>query len=288
MSVLYFGDPRGAIHLIEGGARVCGMVHGRGGGVGSRRLPALLDGVPRWRKPDLEDPQIIAALAATKPTLIVSCFYPRRIAEAVLALAPGINVHPSDLPRWRGPDPCYWAIREQDAHTAICVHQLETGLDEGAIIHREQVEIGARESGGHLATRMEARAAELVAEIALKMLDGEVFAAQTQTGETSWAPLIDPDAVEIDWTAEPAVVDAFIRAASPEPGAFTGIGDELLVVFSGTCVEAGKFAGLPPGTTYVRKGQAYVRCGKTGAYRLGWLRLGRRRITGKHLATLLV
>ncbi len=288
MSVLYFGDPRGAIHLINGGATLGGMVHGRGGGVGSKRLPGMLHGVPRWRKPDLEDPQIVAELAATKPTLIVSCFYPRRIPEVVLDLAPGINVHPSDLPRWRGPDPSYWTIRSQDPHAAICVHQLETGLDEGAILYREQVEIGPRESGGQLATRLEARSAELVSEIALRIIGGAQIEAKPQAGAVSWAPLIDPDAVEIDWTQEPAVIDAFIRAASPEPGAFTGIGDELLVVFSGTCVAAGKFAGLPPGTPYVQKGHAFVRCGKAGAYRLGWLRLGRRRITGKHLATLLV
>ncbi|MCA9546814.1 MAG: methionyl-tRNA formyltransferase, partial [Myxococcales bacterium] len=115
--ILYFGDPQGALALLDRGVPLVGVVHGRPGGPGWQALVPRVRHLPRWFKPDLEAPEVVAALAALKPTLLVSGFYPRRIPPPVLALAPGVNVHPSDLPRWRGPDPAWWAIREGDAHT---------------------------------------------------------------------------------------------------------------------------------------------------------------------------
>ena len=68
--------------------------------------------------------------------------------------------------------------------------------------------------------------AERVADVAVILLSGAPLEAQPQTGEVTWAPLVDPDDWEIDWNAGAQTVDAWIRAASPDPGAYTGIGDE--------------------------------------------------------------
>lgn len=291
MKVLYFGDPRGALALLDRGITPVGLVHGRRGGPGQRTLAGRLkaiDPLPRWTRPDLDDPAVVAALARLAPDLIVAAFYPRRIPKAVLDLAPGINVHPSDLPRWRGPDPCTWAIRSGDAATALCVHRLTEGLDEGDILVREPVPIGPRATSGSLAERMEARGAALIAEVAARLAAGEAIEARPQVGAPTWAPLIDDDDWEIDWTAPAAEVDREVRAAAPDPGAFTGLGDELLVILRGAPVSAGRFETLPPGNPFVTGGRFHIRCGAGGAYRLDRVRLGRRALTGRALAALFV
>jgi methionyl-tRNA formyltransferase len=300
--VLYFGDPRGASHLLDLGVTLCGVVHGRRGGPGWQALMPRLANVPRWMRPDLEDAALVAALAATGPTLLASGFYPRRIPQHVLDLAPGFNVHPSDLPRWRGPDPAWWTIRAGDATTAICVHHLETGLDEGAVVYRETIAVGPRETGGHLAARMEALAAQRLAEVVARVAAGEHLPATPQAGETTWAPLVEPEACEIDWKMPAVQIDRLVRAAAPDPGAFTGIGDELLVIFAGEPVPAGRFAKLEPGNSFVRNGWPCIRCGDApapapgtfedpttalGAYRITRSQLGRRRMGGRELARLL-
>ncbi len=287
MAVLYFGDPRGALALLERGVGLCGVVHGRRGGPGWRRLVPRLSATPRWMLPDLDDPEVQAALAALGPELLVAGFYPRLIPRGVLGLAPGINVHPSDLPRWRGPDPTHWTIRAGDETTALCVHRLTLGLDEGDVLVREAVSVGARETAGRLADRLEARGAELLAEVAARWVGGEVLAATPQRGEPTWAPMADGDELEIDWTRSALEVDRLVRASTPDPGAFTGIGDELLVVHAGRPVEAGRFESLPAGTPFVRDDRPHLRCG-AGAYRLDRLVLGRTRLSGKAFARLLV
>lgn len=287
--ILYFGDPRGALALLDRGAPLVGVVHGRRGGPGRQTLTPRIRDLPRFTLPDLNDPVVVAALAALRPALIVAAFYPRRIPAPVLAIAPGLNVHPSDLPRFRGPDPTAWTIRSGDAETALCVQHLALGLDEGDVLVRERHAVGPRETAGTLADRLEARGAELIAEVALAFLAGRAPPASPQVGEVVWAPLLSPDDAEVDFSQTAVEVDRFVRAAAPFPGAFTGIGEanELLVLHAVTPVAAGRFAVLPPGTPFVREGIAHIRCGDE-AVRLDRLTLGKRRLTGARLADLLV
>jgi methionyl-tRNA formyltransferase len=134
---------------------------------------------------------------------------------------------------------------------------------------------------------LEARGAVLSAEVAVRWLAGEVLAASPQVGAPTWAPLVAEAAWEIDWQQSAVEVDRLVRAASPEPGAFSGLGDELLVVVRAAAVEAGGFEGLAAGTPFVRDGQFFLRCGE-GALRLDRVRLGRRALSGRALAALLV
>lgn len=286
MRVLYFGDPQGGLALLAKGVTLAGVVHGRRGGTGWLRFVQAISEVPRWTLPDLDDAGVIAALAALKPTLIVSGFFPRIIPPAILELAPGINVHPSDLPRWRGPDPTHWAIRSGDAATAICVHELTAELDAGAVLVREPVAIGPRESAGRLSMRVEARGAELLAEVVVMIQAGQAPEAAPQSDAITWAPMVDPDDLEIDWTASGATVDALVRASAPWPGAFTGIEDELLVVYAGRAVAAGRFAVVPAGSPFVRDDRLHIRCGGDDAYRIDRVKLGRKRLAGAALARL--
>lgn len=287
--VLYFGDPQGALCLLDRGVSLVGIVHGRRGGPGRARLNPRIAGLPRFTLPDLADAAVVDALAALRPGLLVAAFYPRRIPASILALAPGLNVHPSDLPRFRGPDPIACALRAGEAETAVCVQFLAEGLDEGDVLLRERHAIGPRETAGALATRLEARGAELIADVAVAFLAGRAPVATPQVGEVTWAPLLGPDDAEVDFSRSAVEVDRFVRAATPWPGAFTGIGEanELLVLHAVRPVPVGRFAVLPPGTPFVRDGVAHIRCGED-AVRLDRLTLGRRRLTGARLAELLV
>lgn len=287
--VLYFGDPRGALALLDRGVRLVGLVHGRRGGPGRAALLPRVRPLPRLTLPDLNDAAVVARLAALKPALIVAAFYPRRIPQAVLDLAPGLNVHPSDLPRFRGPDPCGWAVRAGDTHTAVCVQLLASGLDEGDVLVREPHAVRPRETAGTLANRLEARGAELIADVAVEWLAGRAPAAVPQVGEPTWAPMLSPDDAEVDFTRPAVEIDRFVRAANPWPGAFTGIGEanELLLLHAVFPVEAGRFSVLPPGTPFVRGGVTHIRCGDE-AVRLDRVTLGKHRLTGARLAELLV
>jgi methionyl-tRNA formyltransferase len=296
MRILYFGDPRGILEinrslaekgLAKDAIQYCGIVHGRKGGPGYfKMLKEIPQDIPRWIKPDLQNEEIYEKLKALKPDLLVSCFYPRAIPKKVLDLAIGFNVHPSDLPEWRGPDPAYWIVRTGQSQSAITVHLLSEGLDEGDIVAKQKVEVKAKETGCALAIRLEAMCSVFLGQVVVDYLQNPKITPTPQKGKTTWAPLIDPNDVEIDWTADALEVDRLVRACSPEPGAFTGIAGELAVVFSGCVVKNEKFDHFPAGSPFLFEGRYHIKCG-VDSYRINWLKIGRKRVSGKKLAELM-
>jgi len=79
-------------------------------------------------------------LRMMQPDLIGVAIYPRRIPQEIIALAPlgAINVHPSLLPRHRGPLPLFWTYHADDRDAGVTVHHMNQILDAGDIIVQER------------------------------------------------------------------------------------------------------------------------------------------------------
>jgi methionyl-tRNA formyltransferase len=78
-----------------------------------------------------------------------------------------INIHPSDLPRWRGAAPIARSLMAGDTHTAICIMQMDAGLDTGAVWMREPLDVPMNIT----APAWEATLAEKSASVLLQTLD---------------------------------------------------------------------------------------------------------------------
>ena len=91
--------------------------------------------VPAFAVRQLVAPDTIATLTALQPDVIcVSCF-PRRLPPAILRLPRlgCLNVHPSLLPRFRGPAPLFWALRAGVTQTGVTVHFMDEQFDTGDV-----------------------------------------------------------------------------------------------------------------------------------------------------------
>lgn len=80
-----------------------------------------------------------AAIAAARPDVILSFHFDQIFAAETLALAPlgGLNVHPSLLPRHRGPIPTFYALAEGGA--GVSVHVLTPRIDAGGVLTQRAV-----------------------------------------------------------------------------------------------------------------------------------------------------
>ena len=78
-------------------------------------------------------------LRAVRPDLICVAIFPRLIPPEIIALAPlgAINVHPSLLPRHRGPLPLFWTYHADDRTTGVTVHHVNERFDAGDTILQE-------------------------------------------------------------------------------------------------------------------------------------------------------
>ena len=168
--------------------------------------------------------EIHDALVRWTPDVVVVVAYgvliPRQLLE--LPRLGWVNAHFSALPRWRGAAPVQYAIAHGDDTTAVTTFRIDEGLDTGPVLLRsDPIDIGPREDAGSLLERLSTIAAGLVVATMDGLARNELQAvAQTATG-VSMAPRIRVLDARIVWTRPVEVVDRWIRACTPAPGAWT-------------------------------------------------------------------
>ena len=130
------------------------------------KVEAASLGIPVLQPPNLRGEATLAELAALKPDVIVVAAYGRLLPPSVLQLPPHgcLNLHPSLLPRHRGPSPVATAILEGDGVTGVSLMLLDEGMDTGPVIARTEVELTGDETAGELTARLFALGADLLAD----------------------------------------------------------------------------------------------------------------------------
>jgi methionyl-tRNA formyltransferase len=131
----------------------------------------------------------------------------RIIKPHVLAAVPMVNLHFSDLPRWRGAAPVERAILAGDEHTSVCVMDVEEGLDTGAVHAKEDVAIGPDET----ADELRARLVEIGARLLVATLERGLSQPAPQVGEATYADKIDPGELHLDWSRRAVDVHRTVR-----------------------------------------------------------------------------
>jgi methionyl-tRNA formyltransferase len=190
-----------------------------------------------------------------------------------------VNVHPSLLPRYRGPSPIEWAILAGDSGTGVTTMQLDEGFDTGPLLLQRSTPIGSKESAGVL----EARLAVLGAELLVETLDG--LAAGTVTPQPQdHARATETSKLErrmgrIDWGQPARELALRCRAFDPFPGLFCAFRGSRVKVH-GLEVGADFEGEQPVGTVLAVSSHGIaVRCGERSAALLTELqREGKRRL----------
>jgi methionyl-tRNA formyltransferase len=99
--------------------------------------------IPVWEVRLLSDPESIRVFAAYQPDIICVACFSKRIPRGILdiPLLGCLNVHPSLLPINRGPEPLFWTFREGNRRTGVTVHLMDEGMDSGAIVAQEAIDV---------------------------------------------------------------------------------------------------------------------------------------------------
>jgi methionyl-tRNA formyltransferase len=275
MRIAFVGLPLAALLLAADGHTIVWAGICRRGAIGTRRLTRLVGQRDVVIVPDLESCEL--AIRSRRPDLLVSWFWTKKVPPVVRSIAPlgAIGVHPSLLPRHRGPDPTFWAIDSGDEETGVTAHVLEDDYDTGAMLGQKRIAIDPTWSAWTLAKKLDRPSLAILRDVVNAYARGEPPSPEEQDeDEATDAPLPDDDLLEIRWHDPAAQIARRVRAASPWPGAFTEIGSELLTVTRARATSEVPGA-LDPGEAYVRSdGVAVVRAGDGGGVELLAGRIG--------------
>ena len=184
---------------------------------------ALRLGIPVLQPQGLRGEAAQADLAAHSPDVIVVAAYGRLLPPPVLELAPHgcLNLHPSRLPRHRGPSPVATSILEGDDVTGVSLMLLDEGMDTGPVIAQRLVELQGNETAGELTDSLFALGGELLAESLNGWVSGRLSARPQEDGKATITRKLERADGLADWTLPAGTLGRQCRAFSPWPGLYT-------------------------------------------------------------------
>lgn len=202
--------------------------------------------------------------------------YGRILPQALLDTVPlWYNIHPSQLPLYRGATPIQSVIRDGRATTAVTIIAMDAGMDTGDILKQTlPIALGETETYGELHDRLALVGADLLGQTIdadesgtlhrVRQIDGDDVAA------TLTRPLAKADSILPPYATAREAVDR-IRSLAPAPGAKLSpdlkpvIGTtplpefKILRAHASTDSPLAEGRDVPSGTVVANRGYLYLR-----------------------------
>ncbi len=179
--------------------------------------------IPVFQPNTLKDDVLFAALTAHAPDIAIVFAYGKIIPQRFLDIAKNgtLNVHPSLLPRHRGPTPVHAAILHGDAETGVTLIKLDAEMDHGPIVAQTALSLSGDETTETLSTTLAASGATFVEEILPKYLTGAITPKEQNHDVATYCKILDRDSGRVDWSLPAETILRMARAYTPWPGIWT-------------------------------------------------------------------
>lgn len=299
MRILFLGTPGFAVPVLEAllgsGHQVVGVAtqpdrpSGRGRARGSPPVKRAAEelGIPVLQPASWRGEEAVGRVAELAPEALVVAAYGRILPPALLRVPPlgALNIHPSMLPRYRGPSPVAAALLAGDRTTGVSVMLLDERMDTGPVLVQEEESIRPEDTAQTLTERLFRRGASLLAATLGPWSSGEVRPQPQDDARATYTRPLRKEDGEVDFREPAERLWRQVRAYTPWPGTHTtweGQRLKLLDVVplpsAGVAAQPGEVVVLPdPGATTIVVG--------TGDGLLGLLRVqieGRKPIAAWH------
>lgn len=203
-----------------------------------------------------------------KSRLAVLVAYGRLLPPAWLEKFPLgiINIHPSLLPRYRGPSPIEQAILDGVDKTGTSIMQITSEMDAGPIYKQRTLHLTGHETKQILADQLQTLGADLLLEVLPDIFDGQVKPRQQPhpDRDASYTKLIKKADGLIDWSKPADRLEREIRAYAVWPGSRAQLAGRDVIITAAHSVpddSPGRTAGratAAAGLIRVECGQGYL------------------------------
>ncbi len=181
--------------------------------------------------------RIAPLLRAFEPDLMLCLGFPWKIPPDALGVPRlgAVNGHPSMLPRYRGPSPVSWAIRNGEAEIGFTFHRMDAELDTGPILAQAAFPLGDEHSWDELEPKLVEVVTELLPRALERVERGDPGDPQPE-GAGEYLSTFEPEYAWIDWATPAEDIYRQVRAwrfhsmTSAERGALTELDGETVRV----------------------------------------------------------
>ena len=220
---------------------------------------ALDAGIPVLRPSRPNDDEFVAELRDLAPDCCAVVAYGALLRDGLLGVPRlgWVNLHFSLLPAWRGAAPVQAAIAAGDEVTGATTFLIEPSLDSGPVFGVVTETVRPTDTAGDLLERLSISGAMLLERTMDGIADGSLTAVPQPADGVTVAPKITVEEARVRWDLPAQVVDRRIRAVTPNPGAWTMIGD-LRIKVGPVSLDQDEQDPLPPGRIRVDRQGVHV------------------------------
>lgn len=197
---------------------------GRGSQLKSSEVKVLAEklSIPYFQPEKLKNSEFIKQLKELSPDLFIVASYGKIIPKEVLNIPKlgAINIHPSLLPRWRGPSPIQSAILAGDKETGTTIMLMDQEMDHGGIISNVKFPISNKLNFKELEEILIKESAKLLIKTLPKWIKGEIKPKEQNRKNAVYCQMIKKENGKINWNESVEIIDRKIRALNPWPGTY--------------------------------------------------------------------
>ena len=204
---------------------------------------ALDNSIPVHQPASWKTPEALELMTSFEADVCMMAYVLLFVPEAVRD-APkhgSFQYHPSLLPMHRGPSSINWPIAMGAKETGLTIFWPDDGLDEGPILMQKTCEIGADETlGGVYFKKLFPMGVDAMLESLELVKAGTAPRIVQNLDDGSYESWFGKKQAELNWNDPASSVYNIIRAANPQPGAWTLFkGEELKIFDSGLVTGSG-------------------------------------------------
>ncbi len=197
-------------------------------------------------QPEKLDPDFLYRLKTTNYRLFIVAAYGKILKKEILKIPRHgtLNVHPSLLPKFRGPSPIEGAILRGEKETGVTIMLLDEEMDHGGIIKNEKLKIKSDIKAPELEKELARMGGKLLAEIIPQWLEGKIKAHEQDHTQATYTKKITKEDGLIDPTGDGETNWRKFRAFYGWPGTYFFTkkkGKKIRVIVKDASFEKGEF-----------------------------------------------
>ena len=149
--------------------------------------------------------------------LLVGTWHEKLCRETInLPVTASVNVHPSLLPKYRGPNPYLQTILHRETKSGLTFHLIDKNFDSGSILSQKEIEILPGDTSKELKARTVFQARLMCAEVLKKLEYGLIIPIEQKQDDATYFSNIKTEDMMLDFEKETAEeIHARIRAFHP-------------------------------------------------------------------------
>ena len=222
------------------------------------------------------NPELFEVLKKINPDICIVASYGKIIPKEYLEIPKFgfINVHPSLLPKYRGPTPIQTAILNGEKETGVTVILMDEKIDHGPILKSKSLKLKGK-NHKELERELSELGAKLLIETIPNLISGKIKPKDQDHDKATFTKKITREDGKINWSDSAEKVLNQIRALNPEPGTWTLWNGRDLKILETKISDKEKEGA--PGTIFSDKTNLFI---KTGGK---WLEILKLQLSGKRI-----